>query len=336
MIRLSLMIKDFSWSHWFFLGCILGIMSCSSRLQPMGSVVQEAAVMPDAFVMRDGYQLPYRVWEPMDEPSVILVALHGFNDYSYFFDFAGRFLSERGILCYAYDQRGFGSSLNQGIWPGTETLVSDLVSVVELLKRRHQNVPLYLLGASMGGAVILSSMRLPFPPQVDGLILAAPAVWGREVMPPLYQTTLWLLSSLIPGASVGAPRGLNIMPSDNIEMLRALSQDPLIIKETRFDTLYGLVDLMDHALEGVAFLSSPTLVMYGANEQVLSTQSVDRLLSLLIQEESRVALYPQGFHMLLRDLNAAIPLEDIVFWIQDNQGILPSGAELTRRDSVVW
>ena len=265
--------RYFSWSQWFFVGFLLGMMSCSSRLQPMGDVVREAVINPDVFVMQDDYELPYRVWEPDGAPSVILVALHGFNDYSSFFDSAGRFLVAHDILCYAYDQRGFGSSLNRGIWPGTETLVSDLVTVVKLLKQRHHDIPLYLLGTSMGGSVIVSSMvLLPSPLPVDGVILVAPAVWGRKMMSSLQRATLWLLSSLISGLSVGAPRGLNIMPSDNIEMLRALSQDPLVIKETRFDTLSGLTDLMDHALEGVRFLSGPTLVMYGINEQVLPTK----------------------------------------------------------------
>ncbi len=37
------------------------------------------------------------------------------------------------------------------------------------------------------------------------------------------------------------------MPSDNIEMLRALGKDPLVIKRTRIDALKGLVDLMSNA-----------------------------------------------------------------------------------------
>ena len=46
-------------------------------------------------------------------------------------------------------------------------------------------VPLYLLGESMGGAVAVVAMTGESgtrPPDVDGVILAAPAVWGRSTM----------------------------------------------------------------------------------------------------------------------------------------------------------
>ena len=58
-------------------------------------------------------------------------------------------------------------------------------------------------------------------------------------------------------------RGLQIKPSDNIAMLRALGRDPKIIKETRVDTIWGLVNLMDDALSSASKLSSKTLILYG-------------------------------------------------------------------------
>ena len=64
-------------------------------------------------------------------------------------------------------------------------------------------------------------------------------------------------------------RGLKIKPSDNIAMLRALSRDPLVIKETRVDTIYGLVDLMDAALASAPLLDVPLLVMYGAKDEIV-------------------------------------------------------------------
>ena len=108
---------------------------------------------------------------------------HGFNDYSNFFNAAATYLAARGIASYSYDQRGFGRAAHRGMWPGTKTLARDLGSAVGALRRRHPGVPLYVLGMSMGGAVALVAMAAPDPPEVDGLILVAPAVWARETMP---------------------------------------------------------------------------------------------------------------------------------------------------------
>jgi hypothetical protein len=44
--------------------------------------------------------------------------------------------------------------------------------------------------------------------------------------------------------------------------------------------------------------------------------------------QTRTALYPQGYHLLLRDLQAEIPWTDITAWIANQQSSLPSGAEI--------
>ena len=41
----------------------------------------------------------------------------------------------------------------------------------------------------------------------------------------------------------------------------------------------------------------------------------------------RIALYPKGYHMLLRDLEAATVRDDIVAWIADPAAPLPSGGD---------
>ena len=84
-------------------------------------------------------------------------------------------------------------------------------------------------------------------------MLVAPAVWGRVTMSVLERVSLWAGDALFPGLELTG-RGLNITPSDNVPMLRALSRDPLVIKATRVDTVKGLVDLMDLALASASHL----------------------------------------------------------------------------------
>src|SRR5262249_57745450 len=95
-------------------------------------------------------------------------------------------------------------------------------------------------------------------PEVGGVVLSAPAVWGRATMDLLPRLALWAGVRLVPGLILTG-RGLKIQASDNIAMLRALARDPLVIKETRVDTIYGLVDLMDAALDSAPFLEGPLL-----------------------------------------------------------------------------
>jgi alpha-beta hydrolase superfamily lysophospholipase len=255
----------------------------------------------------------------------VLAVLHGFNDYSHFFEAAGSFLQERGIASYAYDQRGFGGSPGWGLWFGEETYARDAADFVLALRKLHPHTPIYLLGESMGGAVAILSTTGANPPPLQGLILVAPAVWGRETMP-WYQTALLsLLSNTLPALRLTG-QGLGYRPSDNLEVLRGLGRDPMVIKATRVDAMAGLTDLMDSALHRAAQIRLPTLVLYGDQDQIIPREPVLRMLHSMTQTPLRTAFYAQGYHLLLRDLHRELPSGDIAGWIENPAAPLRSGA----------
>jgi alpha-beta hydrolase superfamily lysophospholipase len=238
------------------------------------------------FVAADGQVLPLRKWLPNGAVKAVILALHGFNDYSNAFEAPGEAWAKRGIATYAYDQRGFGAAPERGVWPGRAALAADAATASQILRRLYPRVPLYLLGDSMGGAVAVVAMTretgTPVP-DVDGVILTAPAVWGRATMDLLPRLALWAGVRLMPRLTVTG-RGLEIKPSDNIVMLRALSRDPLVIKETRVDTIYGLVDLMDAALDSAPLLDARLLVMYGAKDEIVPKTPIRRFVGSLPPE----------------------------------------------------
>lgn len=278
------------------------------------------------FIAADGSILPMRAWLPKDVPvRAIIVALHGFNDYSNFFAASGTYLCRRGIASYAYDQRGFGRAPGRGLWSGAEAYTYDLSCFVKEIRKLHPGVPLYILGESMGGAVTLVAMTGSAPPEADGVILVAPAVWGRDTMPWYQRWLLAVTSHTLPWLKFTG-NGLGIIPSDNIEMRRALGLDPLIIKATRTDTMYGLTNLMDEALAKSGQLQPlPTLVLYGKNDQIIPKEPTFLMLGRL-PKTTRTAFYEHGYHMLLRDLEGEKPLADIAAWIVDHDCSLPYGA----------
>lgn len=217
----------------------------------------------------DGYRLPLRHWPADGPPHAVVIGLHGFNDYSKAFAAPAAWFARHGIATYAYDQRGFGATADAGYWAGTEALVADLHAVVAAVRARHPGVPVTLLGESMGGAVIMVAMAGERPPPVAGIVLSAPAVWGWSTLPAIPRGALWLGAYTMPWNLLVPPRNLRIRASDNIEMLRALGRDPLVIKRTRIDAVYGLTDLMEAAWANAGRICGPTLLLYGANDQLI-------------------------------------------------------------------
>ncbi len=312
---------------------LLVVSGCAPRLIDPGPRIQNLmpAILNDTtFVAADGFELPVKSWLPAKgEPEAVIVALHGFNDYSNAFAEMGAWLESQNIGLYAYDQRGFGGTKQAGLWAGSEPMIADLRSMLKAVKRRHPGSRIYALGDSMGGAVIISAWGEK-PLAVDGTILVGPAVRGRAVIPPYQQMALWLSAHTFPWLQVSG-RGLDIVPSDNIEMLRALGRDPLVIKETRIDAIWGVVELMDQALDTASRLNGPTLMMYGAKDEIIPPDAALELLEQLPEASAgkrKIAIYEDGYHMLLRGLRGKLVWQDMVAWIRQPQAPLPSGADL--------
>lgn len=307
---------------------LLMASACTPRIMAPGPVVQEPLMTTDHLQMADGAILPLRSWPPPERPRAVVLALHGFNDYSKAFDAPARYFAQHGILTYAYDQRSFGDAPDHGIWPGTDGLVADLRTAVRLIRQRRPDLPLILLGESMGGAVIMAALGQHDLPEVNAVVLVSPAIWSREVMPAWQRTALNIAAHSIPAMQFTGG-DLGKMPSDNIEMLRRLSRDKKVIKWTRVDAIYGLVNLMDAAYDAAPALRGNILILFGDKEEILPEAAMAKFVQHLPSGTCgiRLATYKSGFHMLLRDLKAKAVLRDIVAWAGDTRADLPSGSE---------
>ncbi len=295
-----------------FLIVVLLLVACAPREQDFRPAFQPAAISAGIYHTVDGVDLPLRVWQPKVRPKAIVVALHGFNDYSNAFTDTGNYFKRRGIALYAYDQRGFGASPQTGIWAGEDNLVRDAGDLVDLLAARYHHTPIFLMGESMGGAVVLiTASRRELP--VSGLILSAPAVWGHEYMPVIYPSMLWLAAHTMPGYKVTGD-GLKILASNNIPMLRRLGRDPLVIKATRIDTIYGLTHLMDNAYRSPEQVRIRTLMLYGFKDQVIPRAPIDAI-KPRFSGTVQAIYYDDGYHMLTRDLQGKSVIADIARWI---------------------
>ncbi|HXZ67878.1 MAG TPA: alpha/beta hydrolase [Alphaproteobacteria bacterium] len=315
-----------------YLVLLLLLSACATPgLRPRGPSIQAPSMTESAFVMADGAKLPYRVWKPDPAqigdamPKAVIIGVHGMNDYSNAFTMPGEWFAKHDIITIAYDQRGFGEAPHRGSWAGSKSMIKDLDEVTGVVRARYPETPIYLFGVSMGGAVILASAGANELPKVDGVILAAPAVWGWQAMNIAYKLVLWTGAHIMPGKTLTGER-FQIWPSDNIEMLRAMSRDPEVIKATKIATLYGLVGLMDRGYDGASSLNVPTLLLYGKKDQIVPKAPV-MTVAERIPGPLRMLYYTNGYHMLERDLEAPTTVwPDIDAWIINHTAPLPSTA----------
>jgi acylglycerol lipase len=281
------------------------------------------------FYSFDGAALGLSVWKPPEgqAPWAVIVALHGMNDYAEAFYLAGPWWAQQGIATYAYDARGFGRSPRRGVWGGTRLLTEDVRTAVTLARRAHPGAIVAVLGDSMGAATAIAAFSSDEPPAADRLVLVAPAVWGWSTMPRSYAATLWVGAHTFPYRAVTPPKGVQrrITPSDNTEMLRKIGRDPHMLFSTRIDAVYGLVRLMERASDGAGRITTPTALLYGAKDQIIPRASALKAARKL-PPTARTALYPDGYHMLLRDRQAEVVWRDVAAFLRTPEAPFPSAA----------
>lgn len=317
---------------------LLATAACAPTVVGLGPETRAPAIEQDRLVARDGATLPLRSWRPEGEIRAAIVALHGFGDYANAFALPAPNWARAGIATYAYDQRGFGRAPHRGRWAGTDAFVADLADAVELVRARHPGVPVFVLGESMGGAVAMVAAARGEIGAADGLILVAPAVRGSAALGPIATGAMRVLANTVPwlAGPTGSP---GIRPTDNTPLLREFSRDQLVLREPRVDMAWGLIGLMDEAVAAASEIGQPTLVLVGARDILVPDGAMAGMLARLPPSDPRtrrVAVYDNGWHMLLRDLGGQRVQADVAHWVVSRRREpgepLPSGAD--RRELV--
>jgi alpha-beta hydrolase superfamily lysophospholipase len=305
------------------------LSACAPTVVPAGGAVQTPRLTEDRYVAADGTALPLSVWPAANgTPKAVILALHGFGDYRMAWEDPAGSWSGADITTYAYDQRGFGGSPTRGRWPGTDTLVEDARTVAALVRARHPGVPFYLAGESMGGAVVL--VAADRGTESDGLILSAAAVRSRDTFGPVASAGLWFFAHTIPWMPAG-PTSIDYQPTDNPKTIEKLRNDPMMLRQPRLDMAYGLVDLMDDARASAARVDQPYLMMYGLGDRIVSQEPVKAAIAIMPpRPDSKLAFYKNGYHLLMRDKAGPAVTEDVMSWISNHEGQLPSGADASK------
>lgn len=318
-----------SWRVVLLLG-VLALAACAPRVQRPTVRPAVPRLDSDRVLLADGAVLPLERWLPATgAPLAALVAVHGLNDHHGSWTQAAERLAAEGYAVYAYDQRGFGATEQRGIWAGGDALAGDVRQVAALVRSRHPDVPLYVLGESMGAAVLLRALAQAPRGWTDGAVLLAPAVWNRRDMPWYQRIALGFVAHTYRGMKVSTPRSR--AASDNREALRQRTEDPFVIHRVRVDMLEGVADLMDEVTRAPQRFDVPLLILYGAHDLIVPARPVCRFVTSLAPSDAwQFALYPEGWHLLLRDRGAAAPLADLAAWLAQPGSELPSGHDAGR------
>ena len=260
----------------------------------------------------NGTELFYQSWHPSDIAKAVVVMVHGHGGHSGIFARIVEALIEQNYLVYAFDLRGNGRSPGQRGYINSWTeFRQDLTAFMELVTAEKPELPLFLLGQSLGGAIALD-YALRKADSLRGLIVMSPAL-GLGISPGLLLISK-LLSATLPRFSLDT--GIDFAAcSRDAELIATLEKDSLRHSKgtTRLATelLKTINWINDHAGD----LKIPILILHGSVDEVTLAENSRAFFNRLTIADKELIEYPDSRHELQHELNYKEVLEDIVNWL---------------------
>ena len=120
--------------------------------------------------------VPFRSWIPKNRPREVLLCVHGLGFSSKSFTQFGRQMAGREFAVYAMDVRGFGAWMQRKGEDRVdfEACLSDVETALRTLRSAYPSTPIFLVGESMGGAIVLRAASRN-PQLVSGIVSSVPS-----------------------------------------------------------------------------------------------------------------------------------------------------------------
>ncbi|KAL3701694.1 hypothetical protein R1sor_019716 [Riccia sorocarpa] len=272
-----------------------------------------------------GYEIFTKSWVlESGTPKASICLCHGYGDTcTFFFERIARTLAFRGFAVFAMDYVGFGMSAGlHGYIPKFDLLVEDVIEHYSSVKENEEfsNLPQFVLGESMGGAVALKA-HLRAPTLFDGAVLVAPMCKiAAEMYPPWYLIeALKLMAKVIPKAKL-VPSGdiAEIGFRDLEKRAQAMQNMIAYAGKPRLGTALSLLQATDEIEKDLCKISLPLLILHGAADRVTDPAVSKALYEKACTSDKTLRLYESAWHAVLQgepDEMFDQAIDDIVRWL---------------------
>ncbi|MDR3616209.1 MAG: alpha/beta fold hydrolase [Candidatus Obscuribacterales bacterium] len=234
-------------------------------------------------------------------PQAVILCIHGLGLHNGSYEDFGKRMSRLGYAVYAVDMRGFGSykeadGKKQVDFDGC---LSDIKSTLKVLHRAHPNLPLFLLGESMGGAIALRATAL-YPDLVDGLISSVPSGERFKQGRGSLSVAMHLLEG--PNKSFDVGTGVINQATVKPELKEAWANDPLNRMNLSPIELITFQKFMNQNHDIAPLIKDkPVLFVQGCNDKLVKPEGTVELFNELGTKDRKIQMIENGEHLIFEE-----------------------------------
>lgn len=253
--------------------------------------------------------LIYTEKHTVTKPKGIVIVSHGIALHSIYYRKLASLLNDGGYSVVLYDLRGHGKSQGKrGDIKSYKLFLDDLKSII-IETRKESDLPIYILGHSMGGVItnIYASLNDDF----DGVILLAT---------PTVTPNLGILS-VIPYNLFGFlrfntdfkdTRLSHFPPSDNVDPYALKSFTLRLIGNVLKTGMKILKDNMNNYKHSL-------LIIHGTEDKLVSYKEAERFYQLVSSKDKTLKLITDGYHNLNHDTVTEEVALEIIKWLDNKK-----------------
>ena len=236
------------------------------------------------------------VWPPAADPDRIVVLAHGYGEHIGRYDHVAQALVERGAVVVGPDHVGHGESEGERVLiESFDAVVDDLHAVVERVRELHPDVPVVLVGHSMGG-LIAARYAQRYGDGLAGLVLSAPSIGLAPVLAPV-------LVQLPEGTELPDDPIDPTVLSRDLSVGEAYANDPLVWhggwKRTTLEAFHAANEAVD---AGPGFGDLPVLYVHGEADQLVPMALAQPAVERLRGSDFTERVVPEARHEVFNEL----------------------------------
>jgi alpha-beta hydrolase superfamily lysophospholipase len=251
--------------------------------------------------------------------SLARVAIvHGYGEHSGRYAEFMKWMAGRGVACYSFDFRGHGrSSGRRGYVRRWDEYIDDLRTFLAQPElRASDSVPLFLLGHSHGGLVVIAAAveGVRELEGVAGAVLTNPYLRNAVPVSACRRLMARVIDRLVPWARFSSRVRPEWLTSDP-RMRQDTINDPLAHRCATPRWFLTVRQAQHRVMERATSFRMPMLMMIGLRDCVARPEVCQRFYDRAGSPDKSLKLYPDMVHELLRDSERERAFADIFDWI---------------------
>ncbi len=269
-------------------------------------------------ITQDGNTIYIHSWNS-GTPERVLICIQGLGGHGGYYDVLADALCHQGTVVVAPDLRGHGHSHGKrGDIANFELYLQDINCTIKWAKQCWPDLPIFLLGESMGSSISIGYLTSTYQGQpaekISGLVLVSPVL--QPIVQPslseIWRATRALFTPTRPLIAVTGHEDQGCREAAFNDRLRA---DALFIRHVSIRFLFTITNWLKQMQKRASQITLPLLMLQGENDYVAHPAGSKLFLHNVGSRDVESKIFKDAYHCLLHDPVTPTLLQMLSTWL---------------------